>query len=155
LHVKEETKAALMKREIKAIEHWAASETVGGLHLLGEWYGCHGPTLLLQDATELRQLCRAASQQAGLTIIGDRFHQVSAPLGVMGTVLLAESHLAIHTWPEARFATLDVFVCNHALNNRAKAHALYGALRESLAPGNENFLQVKRGEVVELVLRPH
>lgn len=144
-----------MRREIKAIEHYAATETVGGLHLLGEWYGCHGASLLLQDATELRRLCRSASQQAGLTIIGDRFHQVSAPLGVMGAVLLAESHLAIHTWPDARFATLDVFVCNHTLDNRARAHALYDALHERLAPGNENFLQVKRGEVVEVVLRPH
>jgi S-adenosylmethionine decarboxylase proenzyme len=103
-----------MKREIKAMAHWRGSDTVGGLHLLGEWYGCHGPSLLLQDAAELRRLCRAASEEAGLTIIGDRFHQVSAPLGVMGTVLLAESHLAIHTWPQERFATLDVFVCNHA-----------------------------------------
>jgi S-adenosylmethionine decarboxylase proenzyme len=144
-----------MKREIKAIAHWRGSETVGGLHLLGEWYGCHGPSLLLQDAAELRRVCRAASEEAGLTIIGDKFHQVSAPLGVMGTVLLAESHLAIHTWPHERFATLDVFVCNHAPDNRAKAHALYEALRESLAPGNENFLQVKRGEVVELVMLPH
>ena len=144
-----------MKREIKTTAQWRGSDTVGGLHLLGEWYGCDGPSRLLQDATELRRLCRAASEEAGLTIIGDRFHQVSAPLGVMGTVLLAESHLAIHTWPLERFATLDVFVCNHALDNRAKAHALYGALRESLAPGNENFLQVKRGEVVELVMLPH
>jgi len=144
-----------MKREIKAIEQWSPVENIGGLHLLAEWYGCSGPTLLLEDAAKLRRICRSASQEAGLTIVGDRFHQLSPPLGVMGTILLAESHLAIHTWPQSRFATLDVFVCNHTRDNRAKAHALYGALRHSLAPDNENFLQVKRGEVLELVLRPH
>jgi S-adenosylmethionine decarboxylase len=144
-----------MRREIKAIEHWTATESVGGLHLLGEWYGCDGPALLLEDAAKLRRVCRSASQQAGLTIVGDRFYRLSPPLGVMGTVLLAESHLAIQTWPQSRFATLDVFVCNHTRDNRTKAHALYGALRQTLAPSNENFLQVKRGDYAEVVLRPH
>ena len=144
-----------MKEEIKTIAHWPVSTAVGGLHLLGEWYGCNGSDLLLQDAARLRRLCRKASEQAGLTIVGDRFHQLSAPLGVTGTILLAESHLAIHTWSETRFAALDVFVCNRTRDNRVKAHALYAALRESLAPDNENFLQVKRGDFVEVTMRTH
>ena len=57
---------------------------------------------------------------AGLTIVGDSFHQF-APQGVTGTVLLAESHLAIHTWPEHGFVTVDVYVCNLATDNTAKA----------------------------------
>ena len=140
-----------MKREIKATAHWRGSDTVGGLHLLGEWYGCHGPSLLLQDAAELRRLCRAASEEAGLTIVGDRFHQVSAPLGVMGTVLLAESHLAIHTWPQERFATLDVFVCNHAPDSRAKAHALYGRCVRVSRQATRTFF---RSSAVRLELAP-
>jgi len=144
-----------MRREIRAVEYWSPTENVGGLHLLAEWYGCNGSILLLEDATKLRRACRSASEEAGLTVVGDRFHQLAPPLGVMGTVLLAESHLAIHTWPQSRFATLDVFVCNHTRDNRARAHALYDALRGTLAPHNENFLQVKRGDVMEVVMRPH
>ena len=54
-----------MKREIKAITHWSGSDTVGGLHLLGEWYGCDGPSLLLQDAeghdyTTLLRQCKSS-----------------------------------------------------------------------------------------------
>src|SRR5262249_18154900 len=144
-----------MRREITAVAYWSPLETVGGLHLMAEWYGCHGSILLLEDAVKLRRLCRSASQEAGLTIVGDRFHRLAPPLGGMGTVLLADSHLAIHTWPQSRFAALDVFVCNHTRDDRAKAHALYGALRSMLAPDNENFLQVKRGDVVGVEMRPH
>ena len=46
-----------------------------------------------------------------MTVVGDSFHQFE-PQGVTGTVLLAESHLAIHTWPEQGFVTIDVYVCN-------------------------------------------
>ena len=72
-----------------------------GIHLLGEWYGCPADTPEFTRADALRALCLDAARDAGLTIVGDRFHQFE-PQGVTGTVLLAESHLAIHTWPEAR-----------------------------------------------------
>ena len=56
-----------------------------------------------------------------------------------GTVLLAESHLAIHTWPEKEFVTTDVYVCNHLHDNGDKALNLYSAMRAYFKPAHENF----------------
>ena len=75
-----------------------------GIHLLGEWYGCPADTPEFTRADALRDLCVNAARDAGLTVVGERFFQFE-PQGVTGTVLLAESHIAIHTWPEAGFVT--------------------------------------------------
>ena len=94
-----------------------------GIHLLGEWYGCPADT---PELTRRRRAARAVPRRgreaAGLTIVGDRFHQFE-PQGVTGTVLLAESHLAIHTWPEIGFVTVDVYVCNYTTDNTAQGRA--------------------------------
>ena len=68
----------------------------------------------------------------GLTVVGERFYQFE-PQGVTGTVLLAESHIAIHTWPEAGFVTVDVYVCNCTTDNTAKAEQVFRALRGGVA----------------------
>src|SRR6201984_3007766 len=83
-----------------------------GIHLLGEWYGCPAGTPVFTRAEALRGACLKAVEDAGLTVVGDRFFQFT-PQGVTGTVLLAESHLAIHTWPEHGFVTIDVYGCNY------------------------------------------
>jgi spermidine synthase len=114
-----------------------------GIHLLGEWFDC-ADTLAFSEAQALRALCLALTERAGLSAVGDRFHQFD-PRGVTGTVLLAESHLAIHTWPEDRFATVDVFVCNFRHDNTAKATHLLDLLREALAPGRVQEQSIRRG----------
>ena len=78
-----------------------------GIHLLGEWYGCAADLPEMTRAGPLRTLCLRVSEASGMNIVGDRFFQFE-PQGVTGTVLLAESHLAIHTWPEHGFVTIDV-----------------------------------------------
>src|SRR5262249_5342259 len=105
------------RREIRREQRAGARRYLGGrlmdgIHLLGEWYGCPADTAEFTRAEALRAVCVAAVEAAGLTIVGDRFFQFQ-PQGVTGTVLLAESHLAIHTWPEAGFVTVDVYVCNY------------------------------------------
>ena len=70
---------------------------------------------------------------------------VLVPQGVTGTVLLAESHLAIHTWPEIGFVSIDVYVCNLKADNSARAHALYDALRGALKPAEVREHVVRRG----------
>ena len=67
-----------------------------GIHLLGEWYDCPADTPEFTQASALRTLCIDAARDSGLTVVGDSFHQFE-PQGVTGTVLLAESHIAIHT----------------------------------------------------------
>jgi S-adenosylmethionine decarboxylase proenzyme len=119
-----------------------------GIHLLGEWYGCPANEQLTQ-ADALRALCRCVVEDAGLTIVGDRFHQFQ-PQGVTGTVLLAESHLAIHTWPESGFVTLDVYVCNYTTDNTDKAKRVFDALEKALAPARTRVQAISRGSL-ELV----
>ncbi len=115
-----------------------------GIHLLGEWYGCPAHTPAFTRAEALRAVCLEATEQAGLTVVGERFHQFE-PQGVTGTVLLAESHVAIHTWPEHGFVTVDVYVCNYQSDNTAKADALFHALEKALKPEHTKFHTIRRG----------
>ena len=115
-----------------------------GTHLLCEWYGCDFSMPELNNASDLRMLCLDATVESGLNIVGDVFHQFE-PQGVTGTVLLAESHLAIHTWPEEKFVTVDVYVCNYMEDNTQKALKLYAALKAHFKPAQETFLQAPRG----------
>ena len=120
-----------------------------GIHLLGEWYGCPADTPQMVDALALRTACLEAVQDAGLTIVGDRFHQFE-PQGVTGAVILAESHLAIHTWPEMGSVTLDVYVCNYTTDNTAKAEALFRSLEKHLRPTRARFQAIRRGDIQDM-----
>ena len=115
-----------------------------GIHLLGEWYGCPADTPEFIRAEALRVACRKAVEAAGLTIVGDNFFQFE-PQGVTGTVLLAESHLAVHTWPEAGFVTVDVYVCNYTTDNTAKAERVFRELEQILKPERSRFQAIHRG----------
>ena len=115
-----------------------------GIHLLGEWYGCPADTPEFTRAEALRDVCIRAVKASGLTAVGDRFFQFE-PHGVTGTVLLAESHLAIHTWPEAGFVTVDVYVCNYTTDNTAKAERVFEALERALQPAHTRFQAIHRG----------
>jgi spermidine synthase len=79
-----------------------------GRHLLVEYYDCDVDVL---DSVEtIREAMTNAAEMAGATIVSDTFHHFS-PYGVSGVVVIAESHLAIHTWPEHKFAAVDLFTC--------------------------------------------
>jgi len=115
-----------------------------GIHLLGEWYGCVGDMPEMQNAQALRTLCLELAGASGMTIVGDSFHQFQ-PGGVTGTVLLAESHLAIHTWPEHGFVTIDVYVCNYTTDNSAKAERLFESMQAALRPQHVSLHSIHRG----------
>jgi S-adenosylmethionine decarboxylase len=91
-----------------------------GLHLTADLRGCAATQPLMTDAALLRSHCLAAVHAAGLSPVGELFHRFApapgatpgAPSGITGVVLLAQSHLAVHTWPELGAVTIDVFVCN-------------------------------------------
>src|SRR5207244_3403861 len=93
----------------------------------------------------LRQLCVVAVSGAGLQPVGELFHPFPAPGGVTGVVLLAESHLAVHTWPELASATLDVYVCNHGSDNTDRAHSLLNALIASFGAKGIERQALQRG----------
>ena len=92
-----------------------------GLHLIADLHDCRCRPGFLLDAPGLEFFCVAACERHGLTIVGRCFHQfrnaAGEPAGVTGTVVLAESHLAVHTWPEIGGVTLDVYVCNFSADN--------------------------------------
>ena len=104
-----------------------------GLHIVANLYRCGGDARYLTDAAELRRFCHDSINRAGLTILGDLFHEFDGG-GVTGTVVLAESHLAIHTWPELQSVTLDVYVCNYTQDNSAKARQVVTDLMEIYRP---------------------
>ena len=116
--------------------------TLSGLHLIGDLYQCD-PTHL-SDSTELRKHCNQLCKDAELTVLGDFFFQFE-DAGVTGTVVLAESHIAIHTWPETRTVAFDVFVCNHSRDNSDKAHQLFNAAVDLLQPKKVIRKAVQRG----------
>lgn len=81
----------------------------------------------LDDPQRLRAALVSAASAAGATVVEERFHHFS-PHGVSGVVVLAESHLAIHTWPELGTAAVDVFTCGDESLTRRVADAVEAAL---------------------------
>jgi spermidine synthase len=104
-----------------------------GLHVVANLYRCRGQARYLTDAAALRRFCLDTINNSGLTALGDLFHQFDGG-GVTGTVVLAESHLAIHTWPELQSVTLDVYVCNYTQDNGPKAQQVVDAFMILFAP---------------------
>ncbi|MFN3763430.1 MAG: adenosylmethionine decarboxylase, partial [Anaerolineae bacterium] len=81
-----------------------------GVHYLLELRGCD-PTVI-NDLPEVRRILIEAAKQAKATVLDARFHQFS-PQGVSGVVVVGESHLSIHTWPEYGYASADIYTCGH------------------------------------------
>jgi spermidine synthase len=118
---------------------------VQGLHLTADLYDCACPPSFLRDSAALRDACVKFATSASLTVVGDHFHTFADAGGVTGLVLLAESHLAIHTWPELNAVTLDVYVCNFRDDNSSKAEALADALVTLFTPKKVNRNALLRG----------
>ena len=84
-----------------------------GKHILAEYFECECTYLDSEQA--IREVMLEAALASGATIVGNIFHHFS-PQGVTGVVVIAESHLAIHTWPEYRYASVDLFTCGSHLD---------------------------------------
>ena len=116
-----------------------------GLHLTGDLAGCRCTALLLTDPAALEACCVAAVESAGLRRVNQLFHAFAPGSGVTGVVLLAESHIAVHTWPEMAGVTLDVYVCNYGSDNSARARALFDALSAAFMPVGMQSHTLQRG----------
>jgi S-adenosylmethionine decarboxylase len=95
-----------------------------GHHSLLDFNGCDAE--ILKDTPFLREHLLAAVKMAGGTIVTDTFHTFS-PHGVSGVVVIAESHVTLHTWPEHGYAAVDVFSCGVSLNHELIAAQLRAA----------------------------
>lgn len=122
-----------------------------GLHLTGDLFGCGCSVATLIDLNALSTLCRKATLDAKLTIVDEKWHVFpewnGQPGGITGTILLAESHLAIHTWPESRGVTLDVYVCNFTEDNTGKAEQLFDTLMMAFRPQKQVVNRITRGDI--------
>lgn len=119
---------------------------MNGLHILAELHACQGDRCLLADAVALAALCRRACATAGLEVVAEAFHQFPAA-GATGALVLAESHLAIHTWPELDSVTLDLYVCNYSQDNRAAAEIAFRILHTEFQPMQTTRRDICRGGI--------
>ncbi len=119
-----------------------------GTHLILDLWGL-APGL---GADHVREVMMQAALQAGATILHDNFHDFDGrdgqPGGFTGVLVLAESHMSIHTWPEADYAAIDIFMCGDARIDAALAHIL-----ETLEPQRHALHRIGRG-IRERVIRP-
>jgi S-adenosylmethionine decarboxylase len=109
-----------------------------GRHFLLELKDCD--RVLLNDLEALRQILRQAAVECGAEILSDSFHHFS-PQGVSGVVIIAESHLFIHTWPEYGYAAVDIFTCG----TRVKPELATQYLIEKLGAKNQVVIEMQRG----------
>ena len=115
-----------------------------GLHLIGDLFECSCDLSIFTDSEFLENSCSSFVHNAGLTEVGKFFHQFDGEGGVTGMIVLAESHMSLHTWPEKKYVTLDVYVCSYTQDNREKAKNLFTALEDLFKPTNKNYKEIDR-----------
>lgn len=109
-----------------------------GRHILAEMYGCDPK--ILNDEELIEKAMVDSAREAGAEVREVAFHKFS-PQGVSGVVVISESHLTIHTWPELGYAAVDVFTCGHHVNPWDACNYL----TEKLNSSNMTATEVKRG----------
>ena len=110
-----------------------------GRHIIVEYYNCSSE--LLNDVVHIEKSMEGAAEDSGATIINSTFHHFS-PYGVSGVVVIQESHLAIHTWPEYGYASVDIFTCGDTVN----PWVAYQILKEKFGAGHGSAMELLRGE---------
>ena len=114
-----------------------------GNHGLLDLYGCD--EAILKDEGRLKTVLTAAAQAAEATILTEHFHTFGGAGGITGVLLLAESHISIHTWPEHRFAAIDAFICGGMKLEKVKE-----ILCSELAAERVDWTVVNRGSDLTL-----
>jgi S-adenosylmethionine decarboxylase len=109
-----------------------------GMHLLVDLWGATN----LADPALIDTALRAAAVKAGATILHSHFHHFTPNGGVSGVVVLAESHISIHTWPERNFAAVDIFMCG-----ACNPHDAVPVLRAAFHPDRVDLGEQRRGRV--------
>jgi len=109
-----------------------------GRHLLAEFYDCNSN--ILNNVQLIEDAMTDAAVACGATVVEKKFHLFS-PFGVSGVVIIAESHLAIHTWPEYGYAAVDLFTCGTSCDPKVA----YDHLQEKLGANSAFYSELKRG----------
>lgn len=127
------------------------------LHILADFYDCRGEDKYFSNKAVVRQKILRVIKHAGFKIVASRFHRFAGtnrPFlaksgrgsfnkiegqiegGITGVVIVSESHIVIHTWPERRFVNIDVFFCNYTQDNSKKARDVFRFLKTLYRPKN-------------------
>jgi len=109
-----------------------------GRQILVEFYDCNSG--LINDVVYIESSMLAATEASQATIISHDFHEFS-PHGVSGVVVIAESHVSIHTWPEYDYAAVDIFTCGDTID----PWIIQEELKEALESNNSSSVEMKRG----------
>lgn len=120
--------------------------TAVGTQWVGDFAKCKCDIALLQHSSKLETACEQIVAFSGLQIMGRAFHQF-APQGATGLFLLAESHLAVHTWPEFASVAIDLYVCNVTEDNSEKAQGVFHKLVALFQPEHCQHQVIHRGGV--------
>jgi S-adenosylmethionine decarboxylase len=116
-----------------------------GKHVILELHDCDRKRL--SNCEFLRETLLEACRRAGATILGNSFHVFSPYDGVSGVIIIAESHLSIHTWPEYCYAAVDIFACGDSLHPERAVEFMV----QELKSGNHSVTELKRGILKSLV----
>ena len=114
----------------------APEQTHAGVHYMAEFWGAE----VVEDPARLAELLHGAARAGNSTVVGEAIHAYS-PHGITGFILLAESHLSFHTWPELDYIAVDIFTCG----DRADGRAAVAYLEQELAPERVELQAVSRG----------
>ncbi|MCP4442130.1 MAG: polyamine aminopropyltransferase [Aureispira sp.] len=115
------------------------SQTLGR-HILVEFFGCSSD--ILNDEITIETSMVDAAKEAQATVINSTFHHFS-PYGVSGVVVIQESHLAIHTWPEFRYAAVDIFTCGSEVD----PWVAYDYLKKAFEASHGSAMEINRGQI--------
>jgi S-adenosylmethionine decarboxylase proenzyme len=115
-----------------------------GRHLLVEFYDCNPDIINNKELVE--QYMKEAALKAGSTIVQSVFHMFQ-PHGVSGVVVIAESHLAIHTWPEYKYASVDLYTCGSCVDPLIA----YRYLKNKFESNNADLKEITRGELENIL----
>lgn len=110
-----------------------------GRHLLVDYYGCNPG--ILDDSDAILNALKAAATAANATIVNENVHRFS-PYGVSAVLVIQESHLSIHTWPEDRYASADFYTCG----DNTDPMAAHDVLRSLLEPREMDVQVINRGK---------
>ncbi len=136
-------KSAVAAAHADNVVHLRTRSPVQGLHFMGEWYGCPR-TDSLKRAEHLRQVGVQLAREAGFDVVSSLFQQFQ-PNGVVGTILMADAHIAIHTWPDTGFVAVDFYACHLSPGTRERAAGFLANLRQVLRPVWVNASEISRG----------
>jgi S-adenosylmethionine decarboxylase len=114
-------------------ENWLGNHIIADLYNVAPHY--------LTDLQLIKEVLHKAAQEAGATAISGNFHHFGENFGVTGVLLLKESHMSIHTWPELNFAAIDIFMCGNAKSKNA-----IDVIKDLMTPSAIHIKEVYRGD---------